>query len=85
MLGWEKELAKARAELHCLNLIPGSPIDSMSEDFTIDDDAGIVVSGQIFQGTKLRVGNVTWTLAANQSKKRFKIDKNTKKIVDEPL
>ncbi len=85
MLGWEQELAKVRAELHCLNLIPGSPVDSMSEDFTIDDDAEIVVSGQIFQGTKLRIGNVTRTLALNQCKKRFKIDKNTKKIVDEPF
>jgi uncharacterized protein len=85
MIDWEKELAKARAELHGLNLIPGSPIDSMSDDFTIDDDAEIFVHGQIFQGTELRIGNVTRTLTLNQSRKKFKIDKNTKEIVDEPL
>ena len=85
MIDWEKDLAKARAELHSLNLIPGSPVDSMSDDFSIDDDAEIVVHGQIFQGTELRIGNVTRTLALNQSRKKFKIDKSTKGIVDEPL
>jgi uncharacterized protein len=85
MIDWEKELAKARVELHGLNLIPGSPVDSMSDDFTIDDDAEVIVHGQIFQGTELRIGNVTRTLTLNQSRKKFKIDKNTKEIVDEPL
>ena len=85
MMDWEKELTKARAELQHLNLIPGSPADSMSEDFTIDDDAEIIVHGRIFQGTNLRIGNVTRTLVLDQSKKRFKIDKGTNKIVEVPL
>ena len=85
VMAWKKELTKARSELHNLNLIPGSPVDSMAEDFTIDDEAEIIVHGQIFQGTKLRIGNVTRTLALNQSRKRFKIDKGTNQIVDIPL
>ena len=83
MIEKERELAKARAELATLNLIPGSPSDSMSGDFTID--AEIIVSGQIFMGTKLRIGNVIKTVVLNQSKKKFRIDKNTNTIVDVPL
>ena len=85
MIDWEKELIKVRSKLHSLNLIPGSPVDSMADDFTVDDDAEIIVHGQIFQATKLRIGNVTRTLALNQSKKRFKIDMSTNQIVDVPL
>jgi uncharacterized protein len=81
----ERELSKARSELATLNLIPGSPVDSMSSDFAIDDDAEIHVAGQIFMGTKLRIGNLTSKVALTQSRKRFKIDKKNNMIVDGPL
>jgi hypothetical protein len=48
MIDCEMELAGARAKLYSLNLIPGSPVDLMSDDFTIDDNAEIFVHGQIF-------------------------------------
>ncbi len=85
MIDWEKELTRARTELQSLNLIPGSPVDSKADDFTIDDDAEIIVHGHIFQGTKMRIGNVTRILALNQNKRRFKIDKTTNQIEGVPL
>ncbi len=85
MIEMEQELADAKGELAALNLIPGSPVDSMSEDFTVDDDAEIVVYGEIHAGTLIRIGNLTQALALNQNKKRFRIDKTTNTIAMEPL
>jgi uncharacterized protein len=85
MIEKERELIEARTELAALNLIPGSPADSMSGDFTVDDDAEIIVSGQIFMGTVLRIGNLTRKVVLNQSKKRFRIDQKTNTIVDVSL
>jgi hypothetical protein len=81
----DRELIKVRTEFAALNLIPGSPLDSMSGDFTIDDDAEIVVFGQIFMGTTLRIGNLTKKIVQNQSKKKFRIEKKINLIVDTAL
>jgi uncharacterized protein len=85
MVEMEKDLIEARTELAMLNLIPGSPVHSMTIDHPIDDTAEIVVSGQIYAGTELRIGNVKKTLSLNESKKRFKIGKTSKEIISEPL
>ena len=81
----EQDLVTSRTELGALNLIPGSPANSMGEDFTIDDDAEIIVYGNIQAGTLLRIGNVTLTLALTQNKRRFAIDKKTNVIVSGSL
>jgi uncharacterized protein len=85
MIEMEQELVTAKSELASLNLIPGSPEHSMSEDFTVENDAEIIVYGEIYAGTKLRIGNVTKTIALNQNKKKFRIDKTTNTIVVVPL
>ncbi len=85
MIDMEQELITAKSELASLNLIPGSPVSSMSEDFAIDNDAEIIVYGEIHAGTRLRIGNMTKTLALNQHRTRFKIDKITHAITGEPL
>ena len=85
MIDWERELAKARAELLLLNLIPGSPAHSSSADFTFDDDAEIIVHGWIFAGTRLRIGNCSRTVAINQDKRKYSMDPMKNEIVDESL
>ncbi|MDR3629435.1 MAG: FapA family protein [Desulfocapsaceae bacterium] len=85
MIDWEKELAKAQEELSQLNLIPGSPVNSASDDFTIDDDAEIIVYGWIFAGTRLRIGNCIRTITINQNKKKYAIDKIMNVIAESPL
>jgi uncharacterized protein (DUF342 family) len=85
MLDWERELVKVQTELSHLNLIPGSPVDSASEDFMIDDDAEIVIFGRIFAGTRLRIGNSTTTIAINQKARKYLLDKNKQEIIDQPL
>ncbi len=81
----EKELASARAEIASLNLIPGSPEHSLSEESTIENEAKIIVYGALYSGTKIRIGNVTTTVSLNQNNKKCKIDKATNMIVFESL
>ncbi len=85
MIEMEEELMKAKSEIASLNLIPGSPENSMSEDFTVEDNAEILVYGEIYAGTKLRIGNVTKTIVLNQKNKKFRINNATNTIEVVPL
>jgi hypothetical protein len=85
MIEMEEELAKAKNELASLNLIPGSPENSMSEDYTVEDNAEILVYGEIYAGTKLRIGNITKTIILNQKNKKFRINNATNTIEVVPL
>ena len=67
-----------------LNLIPDSPLYSRhSPDFSYCS-ATISVQGQIFSGTRIRIGNTSTTLEEDTSAIRFHIERRTGHIVATP-
>lgn len=80
----EAALQKRMSNYKKLNMILDSPLYSRHDPTCNYCSATISVQGQIFSGTKIRIGNVSTTITEDASSIRFHIDKKTDHIVAIP-
>jgi uncharacterized protein len=82
----KKEIAlqKRTNNLKKLNMIPNTPLYSRHDPTYNYCSATITAQGQIFSGTKIRIGNISTTIIEDASSIRFYVDRKTEHIVAIP-
>ncbi len=85
MILLEKELSEIQVKLKKINLIEGSPEESMGQAEFAECYAELIVTGKIAAGTRLRIGNKTKVLEKDLVNQKFFIHEMFKAIVADPL
>ena len=67
-----------------LNMIPDTPLYSRHDPTRNNCSATITAQGQIFSGTKIRIGNISTTITEDASSIRFYVDRKTEHIIAIP-
>lgn len=83
--GFEEKLADLEHDLNSLNLIPGTPKDSLGKQDYFFSSATISVFGTIAAASIIRVGNETMVLGIDYNHCKIGMDKNSGAITFLPL
>ncbi|MEN8190979.1 MAG: hypothetical protein ABFS19_14125, partial [Thermodesulfobacteriota bacterium] len=81
----EKKIDKLTRKLRSFNLVPET--DSRSADKGVEQSrtASISIYGTVYEGTKIRIGNLSTTLKSDISRARFIVSPDEDKIIHQPL